>query len=284
VAAKYFTRHGMFEKVVVVDCKDHLLGRLASTIAKEIMNGQKVVCVRTEEISVSGSLFRNKLIFEKFMMHRGSTKPSRGPHHYRSPARMLWRTVRGMMNHFKARGQASLERLKVFEGCPHPFDKVKKLVIPQALRQVRLKPGRKWCRLGDFSREVGWNHDPLIKRLEHKRKVKAAAWYQTKKQLTILRTRAARNVDAKLNPGQKDEKKAAAAAAAPAKDEKKGHAAKKGGEGKKTDAKKGADGAKKGADGAKKAGDAKKGGAGAKKAAPAGAKAPAAGGKKAGKE
>jgi len=170
----------MFQKVVVVDCKDHLLGRLASTIAKEIMNGQKIVCVRTEEISVSGSLFRNKLIFEKFMMHRGSTKPSRGPHHYRSPARMLWRTVRGMMNHFKARGQASLERLKVFEGCPHPFDKMKKLVVPHALRQIRLKPGRKWCRLGDFSREVGWSHDGLVKKLEHKRKVKAAAWYQTK--------------------------------------------------------------------------------------------------------
>lgn len=50
----------MFEKVVVIDCKDHMLGRLASIVAKEITNGQKVVCVRTEEINISGSLFRNK--------------------------------------------------------------------------------------------------------------------------------------------------------------------------------------------------------------------------------
>jgi len=187
---------------------------------------------------------------------------------------MLWRTVRGMMNHFKARGQASLERLKVFEGCPHPYDKTKKVVIPLALRQLRLKPGRKYCRLGDFSREVGWNHDGLVKRLEHKRKVKAAAWYQTKKQLTILRRRAADNVDAKHFPERKAAAAAAVAvaraAAAAAKDDKKaskraggGTDGKKGGEGgaKKSGDGKKTDGKKAGGDGAaKKAGDAKKGG------------------------
>lgn len=29
-----------FQSVVVVDCKNHLLGRLASTVAKELLNGQ----------------------------------------------------------------------------------------------------------------------------------------------------------------------------------------------------------------------------------------------------
>ncbi len=51
-------------------------------------------------------------------------------------------------------GQAAMERLKVFEGCPHPYDKVKKVVIPQALRVLRLRPGRKYCRLGDLSKLV----------------------------------------------------------------------------------------------------------------------------------
>lgn len=50
----------MFEKVVVVDCKGHLLGRVAATLAKELMNGQKVVCVRTEELNISGNLYRNQ--------------------------------------------------------------------------------------------------------------------------------------------------------------------------------------------------------------------------------
>jgi large subunit ribosomal protein L13Ae len=45
----------MFDKVVVIDCRGHLLGRLASIVAKELLCGQKVVCVRTEELNISGS-------------------------------------------------------------------------------------------------------------------------------------------------------------------------------------------------------------------------------------
>ncbi|RCH91450.1 60S ribosomal protein L16B, partial [Rhizopus stolonifer] len=49
-----------FEKVVVIDGKGHLLGRLASIISKQALNGQKVVVVRCEELNVSGEFFRNK--------------------------------------------------------------------------------------------------------------------------------------------------------------------------------------------------------------------------------
>ena len=49
-----------FEKVVVIDGKGHLLGRLAS-VSKQILNGQKVVVVRCEELNISGEFFRNKL-------------------------------------------------------------------------------------------------------------------------------------------------------------------------------------------------------------------------------
>jgi len=51
----------MFEKEVIIDGRGHLMGRLASIVAKEIISGQRVVVVRAEEINRSGSLFRNKL-------------------------------------------------------------------------------------------------------------------------------------------------------------------------------------------------------------------------------
>lgn len=35
----------MFKKELVIDGKGHLLGRLASTVAKELLNGQHVVRV-----------------------------------------------------------------------------------------------------------------------------------------------------------------------------------------------------------------------------------------------
>ncbi|KAF9338982.1 60S ribosomal protein L16B [Linnemannia elongata] len=46
--------------VVVIDGKGHLLGRLASIVAKQALTGQRVVVVRCEELNVSGSFFRNK--------------------------------------------------------------------------------------------------------------------------------------------------------------------------------------------------------------------------------
>ena len=44
----------MFEKEVVIDCRGHIMGRLASVIAKELLCGQKVVCVRCEELNITG--------------------------------------------------------------------------------------------------------------------------------------------------------------------------------------------------------------------------------------
>ena len=40
---------------VIVDGKGHLLGRLASIVAKQLLIGKKIVVVRTEAILISGS-------------------------------------------------------------------------------------------------------------------------------------------------------------------------------------------------------------------------------------
>merc|ERR1712072_980274 len=93
----------------------------------------------------------------------------------------FWRCVRGMVPHKTARGAAALERLKTYEGVPHPFDRKKRMVVPAALKVLRLKPERKFCRLGDLSSQFGWKHDKLIARLESARKVKSSAyWTKTK--------------------------------------------------------------------------------------------------------
>lgn len=66
--------------------------------------------------------------------------------------------------HKTARGAAALERLKVFEGVPPPYDKKKKMVVPQALRVLRLQPGRKYCTVGRLSHEVGWKYQDVVAR------------------------------------------------------------------------------------------------------------------------
>lgn len=47
----------------MIDGKGHLLGRLASTVAKQLLNGQKIVVVRCEALNISGEFFRAKRKF-----------------------------------------------------------------------------------------------------------------------------------------------------------------------------------------------------------------------------
>ena len=89
---------------------------------------------------------------------------SPGPFHFRASARICYKAVRGMIPPKTARGAAALERLKVFEGVPPPYDKKKKMVVPQALRVLRLKPGRKYCTVGRLGHEFGWKYQDVVAR------------------------------------------------------------------------------------------------------------------------
>ena len=67
----------MFEKEIVIDGRGHLVGRLASKVAKEILRGQRVVVVRCELLNLSGSLFRKKLEWDEFINKSNNTNPRR---------------------------------------------------------------------------------------------------------------------------------------------------------------------------------------------------------------
>ncbi|GAC72876.1 hypothetical protein PANT_7d00319 [Moesziomyces antarcticus T-34] len=174
----------------IVDGKGHLLGRLAATLAKELLSGQKVVVVRSELINVSGSFFRNKLKYHAYLHKRHLVNPKKaGPFHHRAPSRILYKAIRGMLPHKTARGAAALQRLKVYEGVPPPYDRKKLMVIPAALRVLRLKPGRKFATIKRISHEVGWNHMETVDKLEAKRKVKQQAYHE--RQVAASKKRAA---------------------------------------------------------------------------------------------
>ncbi|EMP41574.1 60S ribosomal protein L13a [Chelonia mydas] len=185
-------------QVLVIDGRGHLLGRLAAIVAKQVLLGRKVVVVRCEGINISGNFYRNKLKYLAFLRKRMNTNPSRGPYHFRAPSRIFWRTVRGMLPHKTKRGQAALERLKVFDGIPPPYDKRKRMVVPAALKVVRLKPTRKFAFLGRLAHEVGWKYQAITSTLEEKRKEKAKLHYNKKKKLMKLQKQAEKNVEGKI--------------------------------------------------------------------------------------
>merc|ERR1712136_299067 len=186
-----FSKMG-FEKVILIDGSGHLMGRLASTIAKQILSGQRIVVVRCESICISGNFYRNKLKVLEYLRKRMNTKPSKGPYHFRAPSKCLFKVVRGMVPRKTARGMEAMNRLKVFDGVPPPYDRMKRMVVPSALRVLKLKPGRKYCSLGRLSHETGWKYQEIIKTLEEKRLAKASIYYAAKK-------KAASDAAAKVN-------------------------------------------------------------------------------------
>ncbi|KTG37225.1 hypothetical protein cypCar_00019967 [Cyprinus carpio] len=153
-----------FNKVLILDGRGHLLGRLAAIVAKQVLLGHKIVVVRCEGINISGNFYRNKR----------------------------------MLPHKTKRGQAALERLKVFDGIPPPYDKRKRMVVPAALKIVRLKPTRRFALLGRLAHEVGWKYQAITATLEEKRKEKAKLRYTKKKTAIKLTKQAEKNVESKI--------------------------------------------------------------------------------------
>merc|ERR1712196_60143 len=123
----------------------------------------------------------NALKYADFKRKRLATKHSKGHKHWRSPSKLLWRCVRGMVPHKTTRGALAMDRLKTFEGIPSPYDEKKRVVIPAALKCLRLKNHRKYARLGDLSKMYGWKSTEIVKTLEAKRKVKSEEFYKARR-------------------------------------------------------------------------------------------------------
>ncbi|RZC31944.1 60S ribosomal protein L13a [Asbolus verrucosus] len=191
---------GFSEKAILIDGRGHLLGRLATIVAKTLLQGNKVIVVRCEQINISGNFYKNKLKYLSFLRKRCNVNPARGPFHFRAPSRIFWKTVRGMLPHKTERGKQALRRLKTYEGIPPPYDRRKRVVVPGALRVICLKPGRKFCHVGRLSHEVGWKYQSVVRTLESKRKVKAVLSIRKRDKLKKLTKEASAKVAKQVAP------------------------------------------------------------------------------------
>ncbi|KAL3283505.1 hypothetical protein HHI36_006644 [Cryptolaemus montrouzieri] len=191
---------GFSEKAIIIDGRGHLLGRLAAIVAKTLLEGNRVVIVRCEQLNISGKFQRNKLKFLSFLRKRCNVNPARGPFHFRAPSRIFWKTVRGMLPHKTERGKQALRRLKAYEGIPPPYDRRKRVVVPGALRVICLKPGRKYCHVGRLSNEVGWKYQSVVRTLESKRKVRAVLSIRKRDKLKKLTKKAGEKVAKQVAP------------------------------------------------------------------------------------
>jgi large subunit ribosomal protein L13Ae len=169
----------------IVDGQGHLAGRLASLCAKELLEGSRIIIVKSEKIEISGKHFKNKFNFLLKSKKKTNTNPKRGPFHFHSPSQIFWKMVRGMLPHKTKRGTAALMNLRVYEGIPFPFNRMKKFIVPVAFRIAKLSPGHKYSVLGEIASQIGWTKRNIVQSLVWKKKVFNQLFLKIKKKNKI---------------------------------------------------------------------------------------------------
>jgi large subunit ribosomal protein L13 len=113
----------------VIDANEHVIGRLATHVAKRLLAGEKIVILNSEKARVTGSPKAIKARYH-FKTHVGNER--KGPFPPRMPHLILKRTVRGMLPHKLAKGRDALKRLTCHIGVPDEFKDAKAETIDGA--------------------------------------------------------------------------------------------------------------------------------------------------------
>lgn len=110
--------------MAVIDATDTPLGRLASVVAKRLLNGEEIFIVNAELSIING---KKEEIIKRYRKKReiGGTK-RKGPYFPKMPHMILKRTVRGMLPYQQYKGRKAYKRLKVFIGVPEEFQEKEK--------------------------------------------------------------------------------------------------------------------------------------------------------------
>jgi large subunit ribosomal protein L13 len=146
-----------FTDFMVVDAKDRVLGRVASTVAKELLSGKKVAIVNAELAFVTGnkialiSKYRTRLNLQE------KENPEHSPYWPRRPDMLVRRVVRGMLPyHKKPSGKTAYRNLRVFMGVPQFLAKAKTVKIET---KEPKKMYVKYLYVKELSQLLGYNNE-----------------------------------------------------------------------------------------------------------------------------
>lgn len=142
------------QPTIYVDADGHILGRLASIVAKKLLDGYRVYVFNVEKAVLSGEKQRiiegYKLLF-KVKTHINPSK--HGIKRPRSPVNIFRRAIRRMLPAEKSRGKEALKRLKVYVGIPREYSSVELTKFPEAMC-TRLSG--KYITVEELARLMGW--------------------------------------------------------------------------------------------------------------------------------
>ncbi|MEM0326082.1 MAG: 50S ribosomal protein L13 [Desulfurococcaceae archaeon] len=142
------------ENVLYVDAEGQILGRLASIVAKKLLEGFRIYVVNIEKAVLSGKKQRviegYKLLF-KVKVHTNLERS--GIRRPRSPVNIFKRAVRGMLPVDKPHGREAFKRLRVYVGTPKELQNKSFIKFPEAM-YTRLSG--EFITLEELAKAMGW--------------------------------------------------------------------------------------------------------------------------------
>lgn len=132
----------------VINADGAVLGRLASSVAKKVLNGESVTVVNIEKAVITGE---PDMVYQKYKHKRERGDRVKGPFYPRQPDRLFQRVVRGMLPHRQKKGMDALRRLKIVMGKNESAEKAEKAV--KSVSDIKAK----YTTIGDLCERLGAN-------------------------------------------------------------------------------------------------------------------------------
>ncbi len=107
----------------VLDGTGMIFGRIASQIAKKLLEGEEVHVINAEKLVIIGN---PKQISDRYLVKRrlkNKGTPERSPKWPKLPHMLVKRMIRCMLPRDSPRGRAALKRLRVYTGNPKKLEK-----------------------------------------------------------------------------------------------------------------------------------------------------------------
>jgi large subunit ribosomal protein L13 len=137
-----------FDADTIVDARDCILGRVASTVAERALDGERIAVVNAEDAVITG---REEDVVSRYKK-RVDLGSDRGPNYPKRPDTIMKRSIRGMLPHKKPRGREAFENVRVYVGNPYDEDGD----VLEGTSLDRLSTIR-FVQLGDVSEKLGAN-------------------------------------------------------------------------------------------------------------------------------
>jgi large subunit ribosomal protein L13 len=135
---------------MIIDANNLILGRLGTFAAKKALLGEKIDIINCEGCVITG---KKKSVFKKFDRFLRMGVPAKGPFNYKTPERLVKRSIRGMLPYKKDRGIEAFKNIKCYRGVPQTLKGQKYETIKNA--NIDKVPNLNFVKVNDICIHIG---------------------------------------------------------------------------------------------------------------------------------